>query len=207
MIDEYIQQVDRALKNKTLPSLSKETKGLSSYKIRCFLNAIGKNKHNYLEVGCFKGSTTVSALEGNQQQIESAIIIDKFSKSGASPQDIYKLMEKIQYTKYELIASDCFESECLQKLDKLNKRFSLYLYDGNHKYIRQYNAFAVLGKYLTDVSIVMVDDWNGRYVRQGTKDAFRDQNYIVHKEWKFTSPGNGHKKGWWNGFYIAVIEK
>ena len=61
---------------------------------------------------------------------------------------------------------------------------------------------------MSDVFILLVDDYNGESVVNGTKrglELLKDK-ITVEKEWIFNTPGN-MQPVWWNGFYIAVISK
>jgi hypothetical protein len=68
-------------------------------------------------------------------------------------------------------------------------------------------AFTQFDRVLTDPFIAIVDDWNWKRVRTGTRRAFADLRYDVLAMWNLNSPGNCAVSGWWNGLFLAVISR
>ena len=67
---------------------------------------------------------------------------------------------------------------------------------------------------MDDMFIFIVDDWNWQHVREGTLVAIEKLNLKVlyEKEVRLTSD-NSHTpqplaiNTWWNGIYVAVLQK
>lgn len=182
--------------------------GMSSPKVRHFLNNLCSlpNTH-YLEIGCWKGSTFISSLFNNQENISSAIAIDNWEEFGGPKQQFLNncsdFLSKNTYTFYEV---DCFK---INPLTLCKEPVNIYFYDGNHSRKSQELAFTYYNDIFDDVFIAVVDDWNWPMndVRIGTKTAFQKLGYTVLFEKAMPARWNIDTENWWNGLYIAVIRK
>lgn len=180
--------------------------GMSSDKVRHFLNNLCSLKGGrYLEIGCWKGSTWISALYGNENSLENAVAIDNWSEFGGPEQvfldNCYKFLKN---TNYQYYSNDCF------KLDIKNifqKPINIYFYDGNHSAYSQELALTYYDTALDDLFILVVDDWNWEKVKAGTFKAIAKLKYQVLYSCEMPAAYNGDKLNWWNGLYIAVIKK
>jgi hypothetical protein len=105
---------------------------------------------------------------------------------------------------FEFINADCF-SVPADKLDSI-KNINTYLFDGGHTEEDHIKALTYYYPCLSDVFILIVDDWNHEPVRKGTYEGFLQTNLKVHKQWIMEST-QSERYGWWNGYYIAVCEK
>ena len=97
-------------------------------------------------------------------------------------------------------------SACLKNIEE---KIDVYFYDGDHSFDAQRDALTYYVSAMNDVFIYLVDDWNdepkvvrGTYAGIGLKE----NKLRLHKEWIFKTPGNCFPV-WWNGFYVAVLEK
>jgi len=88
------------------------------------------------------------------------------------------------------------------------------MYDGNHTDESHYRALSHYYDCLDDVFIYIVDDWNWLEVRNGTNNAIQNLNLRVlyEKEIRLTGD-NTHtphplaRNTWWNGIYVAILQK
>ncbi|MGD0664703.1 MAG: hypothetical protein ABSA17_03105 [Rhabdochlamydiaceae bacterium] len=181
--------------------------GFSSPMVRHFLNNVCSMKNTtYLEIGCFKGSTFVSAGYGNKDSLLEMVGIDNWSGFGGPREAFYKnasLMEP--GLSWNFFESDCF---ALDITEIISHPINVYFYDGSHSSEHQKAAFTYYNPIFDDVFIAIVDDWNWSQVRSGTLDAFQELNYeILYKQEFFTNKNGGDKDDWWNGLLIAVIKK
>lgn len=248
MIEELINSVEKSLIQAQL-GISKLDKaifflnGMSSPKIRQFLNNLCERpKTAYLETGCWRGSTLVSALYNNHTTVSEAIAIDNFSEFQTPNADgsLYnvnplinmldkdgrkffltsmtpkqELLHKTGYflqakpDHYDFYDGDCFSSQTLETLKTKHgdTRINTYLYDGAHDSDSQYKAFADYDFILDQHFIAIVNDWNAKRVKSGTHKAFDKLGYKVKKDWHMPSRGNGDIDNWWNGLYVAVVQK
>lgn len=188
-----------------LPKPILDIHGMSSPKVRHFLNNLCSLPNtNYLEIGIWKGSTFISALYGNQNTISHATAIDNWSQSGGPFAEFQKNSEQnIPDSKYFLLANDCFSIE----VKKIPSPVNIYFYDGDYTEPAQELAFTHYNDAFEDVFIAVVDDWNFPEVSKGTYNAFKKLNYKILFEQVLPADFNGDTANWWNGLYVAVIQK
>lgn len=180
--------------------------GKSSSKVRYLLNNLcSLPDARYLEIGVFQGSTFISALYGNTNTLSDAIAIDNWSEFGYQktvftenalqflPQDSYRLYEQDSFS----ISLDTIFEQSI----------NIYFYDGNHSREAQRQAFTYYNTIFADVFIAVVDDWNWEQVRTPTKQAFEELGYTILFEEELPAQYVGDLENWWNGIYIAVIQK
>jgi precorrin-6B methylase 2 len=172
--------------------------GWSSPKIKHFLNNIcSLPDTNYLEIGCWQGSTFISALYGNNV---NAVGIDNCSIF-----DGHGLFEinckRFLNGGYTFINKDCFAVD-LSTLPK----FDVYFYDGGHTEEAQEKALTYFDPVLKDKCIIIIDDWNWPDVQNGTSKALQKLGYKIEHRVEFTNGGNDGSH-WWNGLLILLINK
>ena len=176
--------------------------GLSSKKIRIFLNELIKEDTNYLEVGTFTGSTFVNAMYGNKPM--SATVIDSFSAEDSWEMDMKVDVtyhgNKIKNGLFLLFLENCrrsniqdftcIQGDCFNLLfpDKFEIRnVDTYLFDAGHSNEDHTKAITYYLNNLADVFIYIVDDWNDPIVREGTRLGFESSFVKIHKEWEIFS--------------------
>ncbi len=180
--------------------------GMSSRKVRDLLNNLCSmpNTH-YLEIGCWQGSTWISALTNNENTIESAVAIDNWSEFGGPEKEFMANCEKyLKSESYKFFNKDCFK---INPKKAICSPINIYFYDGNHSEESQMKALTYYDTVLDDAFILLVDDWNWQEVKDGTYNAIKILNYDVIYQRELPSNGNGDIHNWWNGLYIAVIKK
>lgn len=191
----------------SLPSEVFKIDGMSSPKGRCFLNNLCSLPGTiYLEIGCWKGSTFVSALYGNQNSVVGAIGIDDWSQF-TGPEKCFSTNCRnfLQQLPYQFYSHDCFSKD---PQEFIKTPVNIYFYDGGHSEEDQAQAFLFYNSVLDDVFIGVVDDWNWEEVRAGTFRAFSELNYEILYEAALPARKIGQDiEDWWNGYYVAVIRK
>lgn len=186
--------------------------GYSSSKVRHFLNNLcSLPGARYLEIGVWKGSTFISALYNNTDTICDAIAIDQWFDAqipllnNEKESFIANTAKFLPSKSFKLFEQDAFaitpEDICSPA------SINIYFYDGDHSEKAQYQAFVHYDKILAHKFIAIVDDWNWLRVQQGTKRAFSDLKYKIIFEIELPSNGNCDTANWWNGLYVAIIEK
>jgi hypothetical protein len=180
--------------------------GMSSPIIRHFLNNLCSLKDGrYLEIGCWKGSTLVSALYKNENNLSHAIAIDNWSEFGGPLHEFAANVRTfVPNSPLSFYAENCF---LIDKALIFKEPINIYFYDGEHKESDQKAAFTYYDSVFDDVFIAVIDDWNSDNVRKGTQSAFQELGYQVLYERPFFTGWNGDTSSWWNGFYIAVVKK
>lgn len=184
-----------------LPDELLRVEGMSSVRIRILLNDLCRyGDCRYLEVGTFKGSTVLVA---SYQNCGSFISIDNFSEFGGTRGALLENQQRwSEYCRFQFIESDAWEVKP-ESVGPVN----VFFYDGSHREADQYKAFTHFDSAFTAEFIAIVDDWNEPAVCSGTRQAFRDLKYKVQCDWQLASALNGERVGWWNGLYIAVVQK
>ena len=184
--------------------------GMSSHRVRDLLNNLCSLPNSrYLEIGCWKGSTLISALYRNGGSLEGVVAIDNWSEWGSPRTEFFQNVESYlgnePLKEFKIIETDCFT---LDKAKVFDHPITVYFYDGNHDRLSQKRAFTYYHAVFDDVFIAVVDDWNCEEVRMGTRDAFEELGYqILFEQTFFTDSNGGDKISWWNGIYIGVLKK
>jgi hypothetical protein len=183
--------------------------GMTGTKTRHFYNNLLNTENaRYLEIGTWKGSSVCSAMYGNKAKV---ICIDNWSEFGGPKSEFLVNFEKFKgYNEATFIENDCYKVD-VSTLPK----FNIYMYDGNHMEENHYNALLHYYSCLDDVFIFVVDDWNWKYVRDGTIDSIKKLNLKVlyEKEIRTTNNdthppwGSLAQKEWHNGIYVAILQK
>lgn len=192
-----------------------QLEGCSSPKIRHLLNNLVFDGDRYLEVGCYKGSTSVASLYGNN--IENYFLIDNYSEfppelgSEKTKNEFLDNFTKLMgYPPKNFYNVDCFS------VDKsIIKNINVYLYDGHHSYDAQKKGITYFYDCLEPEFILCVDDWdtNGWGVKEGTYDAIKELN--LKTEYLVELPhGNVNDSKlahtddlWWFGFAVFHLKK
>lgn len=183
-----------------------EIPGMSSPKGRHLLNNLcSLQGANYLEIGVWKGSTWISALYMNNNNIRSAIGIDNWSQAGGPYIEFQANCNQfISETKSLFYSVDSFH---IDKQTTFNNPVNIYFYDGLHTDLAQELAFTYYNDVLDNVFIAIVDDWYFPEVQIGTRNAFEKLNYEVLYEQVLPALYHGDIENWWHGMYVAVIRK
>jgi hypothetical protein len=184
--------------------------GMSGRRYRLFINRLVQSLPNpaYLEVGSWAGSTLCSAISGNSLH---AVAIDNWSEFGG-PKAAF--MQNVQRC-VSPGANVCFLEGDFRAVDYSSLGvFNIYLYDGPHEQIDQFDGIALALPALSAEFVFIVDDWNWDRVRAGTFAAIRDTglSVVYAAEIRTTLDGShpenafGHSD-WHNGYYISVLRK
>lgn len=186
-----------------------EIHGMSGLNNRHFLNTLCNFEGaRYLEIGSLAGASLCAAVYNNRIE---ATAIDDWSQFTRPKKLFYRNLEKYQGdASVRVIESDCFEVNP----DDLG-RFNIFFYDGDHSEENQYKALKHFFPVLEDRAIVIVDDWNWPQVRAGTHKAIQelDVKILYEEEIKLPEeevrdmPRHAGKQTWWNGIYVALLEK
>ena len=182
--------------------------GMSGTKTRHFYNnLLTQEDARYLEIGTWKGSTVCSAMCGNKANV---ICIDNWSEFGGPKSEFLVNFEKFKgENKAFFIENDCYKVDV-----SVLPKFNIFMYDGNHTNDSHYNALLHYYNCLDDIFIFIVDDWNWKDVRNGTIKSIKNLNLKVlyEKEIRLTwnnshTPQPQAKDTWWNGIYVAILQK
>ena len=182
--------------------------GMSGTKTRHFYNnLLNTDDSRYLEIGTWKGSSVCSAMYGNKAKV---VCIDNWSEFGGPKDDFLINFEKFKgENEATFIENDCYNVDV-----SVLPKFNIYMYDGNHTNESHYKALLHYYDCLDDIFIFIVDDWNWKDVRDGTIKSIEKLHLkiLYQKEIRLTwdnsvTPEPELSKTWWNGIYVAILQK
>ena len=206
LIETSIQNAENGISKITDEIIKMD--GMSGRKTRHFYNNLmNTGDARYLEIGTWKGSSVCSAMCGNKAKV---VCIDNWSEFGGPKSEFLVNFEKFKGNNdATFIENDCYNVD-VSTLPK----FNIYMYDGNHSNESHYKALLHYYSCLDDTFIFIVDDWNWHEVRNGTADSIKKLNLKVlyEKEIRLTwdnshTPHQQAYDTWWNGIYIAILQK
>jgi hypothetical protein len=193
-----------------LPPTIRDIYGMSGQLYRSFINNLveGHDHARYLEIGSWAGSTATAALYGNTAK---CICVDDWSQFGST--------KEVFFANIELVLSDAVDFKFIEQdfrtvdYTTLGK-FNIYMFDGPHAEIDQYDGIVTVQSALEKSYILIVDDWNWLSAREGTLRALVDTNSRIESWIEVrTTFDNTHPcitaeaTDWHNGYLIALIEK
>ena len=206
LIETALQNAENNISKITNDIINME--GMSGTKTRHFYNNLLNTKDaRYLEIGTWKGSSVCSAMCENKAKV---ICIDNWSEFGGPKSEFLVNFEKFKgENDATFIENDCYKVDV-----SMLPKFNIYMYDGNHTNESHYKALLHYYNCLDDIFIFIVDDWNWQDVRDGTVNSIKKLNLKVlyEKEIRLTwdnshTPFQQAKDTWWNGIYIAILQK
>jgi hypothetical protein len=193
-----------------LPQSIRDIDGMSGQHYRSFINNLVESyvDPRYLEIGSWAGSTATAALYGNTAK---CVCIDNWSQYGGPKQEFFTNIEMVRSDKIDFK----FIEQDFRKVDYGTLgMFNIYMFDGPHSQIDQYDGVVLVQPALEKSYILIVDDWNWQRVRDGTLQALVDTNCRIDSWIEVrTTFDNTHPRvafresDWHNGYFIAVVEK
>jgi hypothetical protein len=180
------------------------TRGMSGTKCRRFLNNVcSLPGMNYLEIGSWEGSTSISALY--QNPIQNYTIVDDWS---AGPEDA-PLMLSTNYVSLlgyqpNIIQENCFSFD---PLDKNINNIDVFFNDIGNSESNQYYALSHYYPSLSTNFVYAINSLTYPPVLTGTNNAVIDNELIVNKYWLIPTSLDSDIVNVKGEMYIAVISK
>ncbi len=212
--DEWIAHVEASFEKaeQSTSRLSEEIlsmEGMCGTFTRHFYNNVCNFEGcRFIEIGSWTGASLCSAMFRNHL---SAVSIDNWSQFGGPKQIFLENVSKYKgHCELSIIEQDCFAVD-MNELGSCN----VFLYDGHHSKESQYKALMQYYGHFENYAIVIIDDWNWKDVREGTKEAMKDLEISVLFEKEIflneddvkDMPRHKGRHTWWNGIYVMVICK
>lgn len=184
--------------------------GMSGRTYRAFVNDLMARlapDGRYLEVGAHAGSTLCSAISGNAVR---AVTIDNWSQFGGPRELFFEHLARFGGASDVRVIEEDFRKVDYASLGT----FNVFLFDGPHEEVDQYDGVILAQPALDRVHVLVVDDWNRDHIRRGTRRGLAalsiDIPYVV--EIRTTQDGShpevaGAESEWHNGYLVAVVEK
>lgn len=191
--------------------------GITSNKVRCFLNNICSIGGNYLEIGVFRGATFCSAIYGNDIH---AIGLDNFASPNLMPMGVSQKLATYLRQNIEVAPQDDFINNIKRfgntdNVDVYKTDYTLFdytmlpkldivFYDGDTRFHDQYVTLKKVVPQFNKQTILIMDDWNWNSGAFGK--VVEEENLIItHYREIFT---NGEDMdSFWNGLGIFLIER
>lgn len=190
--------------------------GITSNKIRCFLNNICSIGGTYLEVGVFRGATFCSAIYQNDIH---AIGLDNFASPNLTPMGVSQKLAS--YLKQRITVSpqeDFLRNVKLfgnpEQLDVYKTDYTTFdytqlpkldivFYDGDTRYHDQYVTLKKIIPQFSNQTILIMDDWN--WNSGAVEKVLEEENlFVTHRRELYTSGED--MEDFWNGLGIFLIE-
>ena len=216
LVDRVIRAIDGAVDdNSNFNPDGYNVLGLSSNKVRHFLNNLCSERGTiYADVGCYTGSTLFAALMGNQAV--KAYAIDDFSEGCIRPKnktlfDKYTIdnpIDEFIQNAEKYFNTDCSVGFCVKPILQMefNPDFkpNVVFYDAEIE-DNMIPNLEHIHKQVNDSYILVVDDANFDGAVDNAKEFLKDKNVVYDRIIRTEIVED--EKDWWNGLYIAVIEK
>lgn len=203
---------EAATKSQSKISHSKTIKGLTSEKVKHFVNNLCElPESSYLELGVYQGAVFSAALENNDGYFTA---IDNWKEQLTTMKqtnfDVYNnrdlfLQNIEQLSKGKVVRvldTNMFKFDVF----KIPGTSNILFYDGPHE--AEYSG-SFLKRYINRLDkqfILVVDDWNWTNVSIPVKKSIKQLNLKVHLQKEVLTKGED-PDDFWNGLGIFVLEK
>ena len=91
--------------------------------------------------------------------------------------------------------------------DELPQRVEVFFYDGDHCPESQRRAITHVWPVLSHDAVIVVDDTNHPGVLDATRQGLKEVGADILHEWLLPARFNGDTEQWWNGLYLAAVQK
>jgi hypothetical protein len=204
---KLIQSVQDALNEAnscSLPDGILSIEGMSGAQFKRFINRLLSKEavKSYLEIGIWKGSTSIAALFENTSRLKYTLI-DNWSGFGGPYQEFIDNWKRFIGSEPPLINDDSFS---IIPIHHGISEIDVYFYDGCHQENSQYLALKHYYESMSRSFVYLVDDWNWSDVKNGTNRAISDLKLNVAYKQEIEVSGVDYQ-GWYNGCGIFVLEK
>ncbi len=205
-----IDGIIASVMNAPLQPLAPDVEGMTSQRVRHllhrFVSCLAPHQ-TYLEIGCYRGATLISALLDQQVR---AFACDKWSASNSADDNRRAFWANIKKYSSRLpkpIIRDMDCWELAKEKDPFNgNKISIYFYDGDHTAHAHYDAVLKFCRFWSSQLIYIVDDWNHPTVRRGTWYGMHEirPQHLDFRE--LSADRNGDTKKFWNGVGVFYLE-
>ncbi len=184
--------------------------GLTSKRVQRFLNYLTRHVDSYLEVGCYLGATGCAVVKNPVK----AYFVDNWAQDVDAYRDDIHLppnskevfIKNIKKHKHEQADIKLFDSHMFDVDVSQIEPVDLFFYDGPHDAEATCRAINYYKDALADQAIIIVDDANFNGVVEGAQKGILDAGLYLRYE-KILINDVEDATQWWNGLYIAIIEK
>ena len=213
-IDKSIHWGDKEVSKLTQDVM--DIHGITSNKVRCFLNNICSIGGTYLEVGVFRGATFCSAIYQNDIH---AIGLDNFASPNLMPMGVSQklatyLKQRITISPQEDFLNNVKQFGNPEQLDVYKTDYTTFdytqlpkldivFYDGDTRFHDQYVTLKKIVPQFSKQTILIMDDWN--WNSGALEKVIEEENlFVTHRREIYTSGED--MDDFWNGLGILLIE-
>lgn len=186
-----------------LPESILNMEGMSSKKCRHLLSNITTNLKSYIEIGSWKGSTTLSAA---YKRLDLEIVaIDNWSEFGGPKLEFQSNLWEYRNDltpKLTIIEEDFRKTHYLPK-----NHFQCLFYDGSHDKQSQIDAITNMSKFMAEEFIYIVDDYSWEPVREGSMEGIESSALEIVWSKELPSTKLNDPDNYWNGVLVSVLKK
>lgn len=191
-----------------------DVQGMSSPKVCNLLNKLVANMdegEHYLEIGCYKGLTLVSAAYRNPGK--TCMGCDKIRFWSRSTGEFWFQVKKELFDNIARYRAESAEIDFhhMKSQEFFRRRLApkpvgVYFYDGDHSYEGTRSHVVAAADSLSKKSVLLMDDWNDPEIQRATADGMAEAGLEVL--WKRELAGtNQDKTSWWNGLAVFYLER
>ncbi len=174
------------------------TPKMSTFAIGAMINeGVSQMPENsvFVNVGVWHGFTFLSGIANNEQKM--CVGIDNFSEYGGPRKKFLK-----RFGEYKGANHYFYEMDYQEYFSHVHTGcIGFYIYDGNHCYDHQLRGLKVAEPFLSEGSIILIDDANYAQVRRATEDFIGNS----HSDYKIILDRptfcNCHPT-FWNGIFV-----
>lgn len=177
--------------------------GLTSSRVKKFLNTISNDRKNYLEVGSAMGATAVAVLDNGIP----VTCVDNWEED-IQPQDgAFDLPNNTfsefknntsQYKNLKIVNANLFDAE-------LEEKYDMFFYDGPHSKQETSQAIQHYSQYFDRECIIVLDDANWTDVVMGALEGINKTQFnLVYQKMILNNIEDSTK--WWNGLFVMVVQ-
>lgn len=208
-VDEKIQLVVDGLINSVTRPVDVDIPGLTSQRVKQFLNYLGAGSKQYLEVGSYLGATLASTIKDNTL---TAYAVDHWS-TNVQPANGVEFPENSKAVFIENAKRykgnntiKVFDSNFINVNKSEITNVDLFFYDGDHSEIATSAAVKYFAECFADTAILIFDDANWSGVVSGAMAGINSTNFDVLYEKKVLNSEEDPEQ-WWNGLFILVVKR
>lgn len=186
--------------------------GFSTRVIRClFSNLVHLPKPDpvYVEFGLYAGGAICSTMSNSPNL--TVFGVEDFSQPFGKDGVFDELRRNLEtYTPQCREAHIINENAFTMDIGKIHHKADVISYDAVHDEWAQRDAWSKLIEPIVgETACVVIDDFSWQCVRDGTRDGIKDveRKLRVAHQWELKGRHHDDAQTWWNGVFIAVVER
>ena len=196
-IDRFLRELPEQLEDVSrFDAILEDVPGLAKANNLALLNVAARclePGEHYVEVGTFRGTSLISAMQGNDDGL--FVAMDDWSREGGDNHQLVSNLDRYRL-RATIIDGDAFET--LRR--GIPAPVGVYYYDNGHEYEQQLDGMRLAEPYLASPALVIVDDTDWDQVERAVDDYLAEQPRATEI---YSVGGNsrGHPE-WWEGMRV-----